>query len=374
VAEAIVEMTSVLGERGACVQLRSPRGSFQRRHRLLRIETESLQQTAAAIIEGDVQDAASRQVRRHQARQEAKGAGRTSPRALGAEQRQALLDAVHQMRFIDRSVPHIYATLLDEGCYHGSISTMYRILRSVGEVGERRDQATRPSHVKPELCATAPNQVYAWDITKLHGPQKWTYFYLYTVIDIYSRYVVGWMVADRESSALARILLKRSIEQQHADPTQLTIHADRGSSMTSKPVAFMLADLGVTKSHSRPHVSNDNPQIESLFKTIKYQPAFPATFANIIEARLFCRTFFDWYNSEHRHSGIALLTPADVHHGRADERTAFRQTVLDAAYNAHPERFVHGRPKPLQLEPASYINRPVPALTESAISPVETAA
>ena len=362
-AEVVIEMTPVLGERGACAQLRVPRGSFQRRHVRLGMEAEPLQQTVDAAIECNAERASARQVRRHQARQDAR---RMSSRALGLDQRQALLDAVHQMRFIDRSVPHIYATLLDEGCYHGSISTIYRVLRGVGEVGDRRDQATRPAHVKPELCATAPNQVYAWDITKLHGPQKWTYFYLYTVIDIYSRYIVGWMVADRESSALARILLKQTIEQQHADPRQLTIHADRGSSMTSKPVAFTLADLGVTKSHSRPHVSNDNPQIESLFKTVKYHPAFPATFANIVEARLFCRTFFHWYNSEHRHSGIALLTPADVHHGRADERTAFRQTVLDAAYTAHPERFVHGRPKPLQLEPASYINRPVPALEEVA--------
>ena len=252
----------------------------------------------------------------------------------------------------------------DESQYYGSMSTIYRILRSVGEVGERRDQATRSSHVKPELCATEPNEVYTWDITKLHGPYKWTYFYLYAVIDIYSRYIVGWMVADRESSELARILLKATIEQQRADPMKLTIHADRGSSMKSKPVAFMLADLGVTKSHSRPHVSNDNPYIESFFKTTKYQPEFPATFANIAEARSFCRTFMDWYNNEHRHSGIALLTPADVHYGRVQERTASRQAVLDAAYDAHPERFVRGRPKPLQLAPASYINRPSPLIEE----------
>jgi putative transposase len=205
----------------------------------------------------------------------------------------------------------------------------------------------------------------ATQLTKLHGSRKWTYFYLYAVIDIYSRYIVGWMVADRESSALARVLLKTTITEQGADPTKLTVHADRGSSMKSKPVAFMLADLGVTKSHSRPHVSNDNPQIESFFKTAKYQPEFPATFANIAAARAFCREFMDWYNNEHRHSGIALLTPADVHYGRAAERTALRQTALDAAYAAHPERFVHGRPTPPQLAPASYINPPAPATAES---------
>jgi putative transposase len=306
----------------------------------------------------DSEATSSRQLRRHLARQERK-ATRSSFRALTSEQRQALLDSIHQTRFTDRSVPYIYATLLDENHYYGSISTMYRVLRSVGEVGERRDQATRPAHVKPELCATAPNQVYTWDITKLHGPQKWTYFYLYAVIDIYSRYVVGWMVADRESSALAKLLLKTTIREQGCDPTKLTIHADRGSSMKSKPVAFMLADLGVTKTHSRPHVSNDNPYIESLFKTTKYQPEFPETFANLAEARSFCRTFFRWYNSEHRHSGIALFTPSDVHHGRVEEKSALRQTALDAAYTKHPERFVRGRPKPLQLAAASYINRPV---------------
>ena len=182
-------------------------------------------------------------------------------------------------------------------------------------------------------------------LTKLHGPQKWTYFYLYAIIDIYSRYVVGWLVADRESSQLARILLAETIRKEGMDPTKLTVHSDRGSSMTSKPVAFMLADLGVTKSHSRPHVSDDNPHIESLFKTAKYQPEFPATFANLAEARVFCRAFFQWYNNQHRHSSLALLTPADVHHGHADRKLTQRQAVLDAAHVAHPERFVRGKPK-----------------------------
>jgi putative transposase len=329
-------MRTIYSERRVLRELGYPRATFQRKFRVVK---------AVELL--DAVPSNEKIVRRR------------AVRALDDQQRQALLDAVHELRFVDRSVPYIYATLLDEGRYYGSISTMYRILRSVGEVKERRDQATRLAHVKPELCATAPNQVYSWDITKLHAPQKWTYFQLYTVIDIYSRYVVGWMVADRESSELARELLKQTIKRYGADPKVLTVHSDRGSSMKSKPVAFLLADLGVTKSHSRPHVSNDNPYIESLFKTFKYQPEFPATFSNIEEARLFCRIFFGWYNTEHRHSGIALLTPADVHFGHAEERRAKRQLILDAAYVAHPERFVHGRPTPLKLAPASYINRPV---------------
>jgi putative transposase len=360
VEQAVRDVKAVVSERNACKRIGISRTSFQR-HTLnqaadkliaAQLDEQSLQYVA------DNSSPLGRQVRRHIERRLAKAKRLSAPRALSPEQRRSLLDAVHQQRFIDRSVPYIYATLLDENHYYGSISTMYRVLHSVGEVGDRRDQATRPAYVKPELCATAPNQVYAWDITKLHGPQKWTYFYLYTVIDIFSRYVVGWMVADRESSALAKVLLKTTIREQRCDPTQLTVHADRGSSMKSKPVAFMLADLGVTKTHSRPHVSNDNPHIESLFKTVKYQPEFPATFVNLIEARSFCSKFFRWYNNEHRHSSIALLTPSDVHHGRVEEKTVLRQAVLDRAYAEHPERFVNGRPKPLQLAPASYINRP----------------
>ncbi len=356
--QAVTEVSRVVGERRACKQIGVPRSGFKRRQRSLQRLAElnvSLEETTPSTTPFQKPLAAGS---RHERRQEAAKVRRNPFRALTFAQRQAVLDAVHQPRFIDRSVPHIHATLLDENLYYGSISTFYRILRSVNEVGDRRDLATRPAYAKPELCATGPNQVYAWDITKLHGPQKWTYFYLYAVIDIYSRYVVGWMVADRESSALAKLLLRATIRQQGADPKKLTIHADRGSSMKSKPVAFMLADLGVTKTHSRPHVSNDNPHIESMFKTAKYQPQFPATFANLVDARSFCRTFFDWYNQEHRHSGIALLTPSDVHHGRVDERNAIRQSALDAAYAAHPERFVHGRPKTLQLAPATYINRP----------------
>ena len=355
-----MDIAMELGERAACKHVGYSRASFRRRHRLV---APSLVSTETASVDDAIVEP-SRQPRRYEARlrdreqQREKRARRPSSLALHPQERQGVLDAIHQPRFVDRSVPYIYATLLDEGAYHCSMSTMYRVLHSVGEVGERRDQATRPAHVKPELCAAGARQVFAWDITKLHGPQKWTYYYLYVIIDIYSRYVVGWMVADRESSELAKMLLAETIKKERIAPGTLTVHADRGSSMKSKPVAFMLADLGVTKSHSRPHVSDDNPHIESLFKTTKYQPEFPATFANIVEAREFCRVFFRWYNTQHRHSAIALLTPSDVHHGRATQRLAQRQRIMDAAYQAHPERFVHGKPSVPQLPNASYINRP----------------
>jgi putative transposase len=350
-----MELAAEMSEREACLHVRSARASFRRHH--------VRESPASDLMAAPACTPPSRQQRRYQERQverdqQRRFARRPSSLALAAAERQAVLNAVHEPRFVDRSVPHIYATLLDEGIYHCSMSTMYRVLHSVGEVGERRDQATRPAHVKPELCATAPRQVFAWDITKLHGPQKWTYFYLYVIIDIYSRYAVGWMVADREISELARILLNETIRKERMDPTKLTVHSDRGSSMTSKPVAFLLADLGVTKSHSRPHVSDDNPHIESLFKTVKYQPEFPATFANLAEARAFCRVFFEWYNTQHRHSSLALLTPADVHHGYAQERLEQRQVIMDAAYAVHPERFVQGKPEVRQLPTASYINRP----------------
>jgi putative transposase len=358
VDQAVNDVSDIIGERRACARFDLPRGSFQRR--IIRQAVQTMLSSTdidPSLICETIAPRFSRQVQRYLARRERKSHRAAPQRSLTESERQDVLDAVHQARFVDRSVPYIYATLLDENHYYGSISTIYRVLRSVDEVGDRRNQAAHPAHVKPELCATAPNQVYAWDITKLHGPEKWTYFHLYVVIDIYSRYIVGWMIADRESSKLAKILLRTTIKEQGADPKQLTIHSDRGSSMKSKPVAFMLADLGVTKSHSRPHVSNDNPHIESFFKTTKYQPAFPATFANIIAARAFCRDFINWYNRDHRHSAIALLTPSDVHHGRVDERTAARHAVLSNAYGTHPERFVNGAPKPLQLKP-SYINRP----------------
>ena len=287
---------------------------------------------------------------------------RCSPRALGASERQAVLDTLHSPRFRDAAPAQVYATLLDEGVYLASERTMYRILAQVGETSERRNQLTHPAYHKPELLATGPNQVWSWDITKLRGPAKWTYFYLYVILDIYSRAVVGWMVAHREQAALAERLIAETAAKQGIRPGQLTVHADRGSSMTSKPVAFLLADLGITKSHSRPYVSNDNPYSESQFKTLKYRPGFPDRFLSMEEARSFCQTFFPWYNREHRHSGIGLLTPDTVHSGQAEVVYANRHRVLTAAYTAHPERFVNQEPVPPQLPTAAWSNPPGPAL------------
>jgi putative transposase len=270
----------------------------------------------------------------------------------------AILDAAHSERFCDKSVREIYATLLDEGTYLGSISTYYRVLRAAGENRERRAIATHPTMIKPELVAMAPGQVWSWDITKLLGPQKWTYYYLYVVLDVFSRYVIAWGLETRESDEYAQRLFKGAIASEAVDPRQLTVHADRGSSMTSKTLAQLFADLGVTKSHSRPHVSNDNPYSEAQFKTLKYGADYPGRFANLQQARAYCRQFFDWYNRHHRHSGIALLTPADVHHGRVAERSAARAAVLEQAWLEHPERFVRGRPRPPELQPIAYINRP----------------
>ena len=283
---------------------------------------------------------------------------RRSPRALTPAESAAVLDVLHAERFIDMAPAEVYATLLDEGQYLASVSSMYRILRSVGEVHERRRQATHPARVKPELVADRPNQVWSWDITKLHGPAKWTYFYLYVVLDIYSRHVVGWMVARRERAVLAERLLADTIRTHGVDPDQLTLHADNGSSMASKPVALLLADLGVTKSHSRPHVSNDNPFSEAQFKTLKYRPDFPRQFGSLEDARRFCQQFFAWYNGTHRHSGIGFHTPADVHYGRARQQRVVRARVLSAAYTAHPERFVRQPPVPPRLPEAAWINRP----------------
>jgi putative transposase len=235
---------------------------------------------------------------------------------------------------------------------------MYRLLRVEDQVRERRNQLQHPQYKKPELLATKPNQVWSWDITKLLGPAKWTYFYLYVILDIFSRYVVGWMVAPAESSILAERLIEDSCRKQQIQPQQLTLHADRGSSMKSKPVAMLLADLGVTKTHSRPCVSNDNANSESQFKTMKYRPEFPSRFSSIEEARGFCVRFFGWYNQEHHHSGIALLTPEVVHYGKAGPVLAARQEVLLAVYQQHPERFVRGVPRTAELPKAAWINPP----------------
>jgi putative transposase len=277
---------------------------------------------------------------------------------LSDTERQTIRDIAHRERFADLSVREIYATLLDEGSYLGSISTIYRVLHGAGETRERRRQATHPAHVKPELAAARPGEVWSWDITKLLGPAKWTYYYLYVVLDIYSRYVVAWRLEHRESATLARELIAAAIAREGVDASRLTIHADGGPSMTSKTLAQFYADLGITKSRSRPHVSNDNPFSEAQFKTLKYGPGFPLFFANVEQGRDFCRRFFPWYNEQHRHSGIALLTPHDVHHGLVDERVASRRLTLHAAWDAHPERFVRGKPEPPTIQPVTYINQP----------------
>jgi putative transposase len=236
---------------------------------------------------------------------------------------------------------------------------MYRLLRAAGEVRERRRQATHPATVKPELLATGPNQVWSWDITKLLGPAKWTYYYLYVVLDIYSRYVPGWLLAPRETAELAERLLGETIRKHRILADHLTLHADRGTSMASKPVALLLADLGVTKTHSRPHCSNDNPYSEAQFKTLKYRPEFPDRFSSLEDARAFCQAFFRWYNHQHHHSGLGLHTPADVHFGRADRVQAERARVLQEAYAAHPERFVRQVPTPPALPGSAWINKPL---------------
>jgi putative transposase len=289
---------------------------------------------------------------------------RAQPRALAPAERQAILGVLHSGRFADLSPEEAWAVLLDEGTYLGSVSTFYRILRGAGEVRERRRQATHPARVRPELQAGGPNEVWSWDITKLRGPAKWTYYHLYVILDIYSRYVTGWMVASRESAALAQKLITATCAKQQISRGQLTIHADRGSSMTSKPVTFLLADLGIVQSHSRPHVSNDNPYSESQFKTLKYRPSFPARFTSIQDARSWCQDFFPWYNYEHRHSGLGLHTAADVHHARTVPIQAARAATLSAAYASHPERFVLKPPAPPELPVIAWINQP-PAKEEA---------
>jgi len=279
-------------------------------------------------------------------------------RALSDEERRVVLDELNSERFVDLAPLEVYATLLDEGRYLCSPRTMYRILDENGAVRERRDQLRHPAYKKPELLATGPNQVWSWDITKLKGPTKWTYYYLYVILDVYSRRVVGWMVADCESGALARELLESSCRKEGIEPGQLTVHADRGPAMISKPLAFLLADLGVTKSHSRPYTSSDNPYSESCFRTFKYRPDFPARFGSIEDARAHCRAFFAWYNGAHRHSSLGLMTPDTVHYGRAEAVTAARSTVLDAAYRAHPERFPHRAPTPPAVPTEAWINPP----------------
>jgi putative transposase len=312
---AVAELAPVVGTKNACEALGVVRSNHYRRHR------------------------------RRPAPPPPERVRAPQPRALSEVERKEVRATLNSEEFCDDAPATVYAKLLDRGLYLASVPTMYRVLREHGEVGDRRRHATHPAHKKPELMATGPNQVWSWDITKLRGPVKWTWFYLYVVLDIYSRYVVGWMLARAELAKLAEALIADSVDKQGVAPDHLTLHADRGSPMTAKPVQFLLADLGVTKSHSRPHVSNDNPYSESQFRTLKYRPEFPPRFGCFEDAHGFCGRFFGWYNDEHRHSGIGFHTPADVHYGRAETIRAQRGVVLDAAYAAHPERFVRKPPR-----------------------------
>ncbi|MBX9688136.1 MAG: IS3 family transposase [Candidatus Obscuribacterales bacterium] len=281
-----------------------------------------------------------------------------SHRALSKEEIEQVIDVLHEARFMDKTPAQIYASLLDEGRYFCSIRTMYRILHSLDEVQERRRVRRHPEYTRPELLATAPNQVWSWDITKLRGPTKWTCFYLYVIIDIYSRHVVGWTLAPRESAETARDLFATTCRRQNVAGSDLVVHSDNGKAMTSKTLAMLFADLGITKSLNRPHVSNDNPFSESQFKTLKYQPTYPERFGSTEHAKSFCSAFFDWYNNVHYHSGIALMTPSTVHYGKAKQCNQRRQAVLDKAFKSNPERFVHGAPNTLELPPAAWINPP----------------
>ena len=281
------------------------------------------------------------------------------PLAFSDAERQRVLDTLNSERFAECSPRQTYATLLDEGVYLGSVRTMYRLLAGCDQVRERRNQLTHPAYTKPELLAVQANEVWSWDITKLRGPGKWTCFHLYVIMDIFSRYVVGWMIAPRETAELAETLIADTITKQNIEPGRLTLHADRGTSMRSKTVAALLVDLDVAKTHSRPHVSDDNPYSEAQFKTLKYRPDFPDRFGSIEDARAHCHAFFTWYNTMHRHSGIGFMTPETVHYGRATELTRKRSITLEAAFLANPNRFKYVAPRPPEVPLAAWINPPM---------------
>ena len=280
------------------------------------------------------------------------------PLALSQAERQRVLAVLNSERFADMAPPAIYATLLDEGQYLASVRTLCRLLAAEGQSLERRCQRVHPVYVKPELLATRANEVWSWDISKLKGPVRWSVYRLYVILDIFSRYVVGWMVALRESAELAEQLIAETIAKQQIAPGTLTLHADRGTSMRSKTVAQLLTDLDVARTHSRPHVSDDNPYSESQFKTLKYRPDFPERFGSLEDARAHCQRFFHWYNQEHRHSGIGLMTPHAVHYGTAEALRVQRAQVLQQAYEANPLRFKGCLPQPPALPTAAWINPP----------------
>ena len=280
------------------------------------------------------------------------------PLAFSDIERSRLLECLYSNRFVDCAPRSVYATLLDEGRYLGSVRTMYRVLHAKAQSGERRNQLKHPLYKKPELLAVQPNEVWSWDITKLRGPQKWTVYHLYVILDIFSRYVVGWMIAPCESAELAKQLIGETIHKQGIVRGTLTLHADRGSSMRSKEVAHLLVDLDVAKSHSRPYVSDDNPYSEAQFRTLKYRPEFPDRFGSIEDARAHCQRFFQWYNEQHRHSGIGFMTPESVHFGRHTALQHERQRALDVAFLANPNRFKRNAPRPPALPTAAWINPP----------------
>ncbi len=326
---AVEEMASTAGKRQACEALGVARATFYRQR--------------AVAEEGSRAPTRPR---------------RSSPRALDPEERQAVVEVLHAERFVNKAPREVYAELLDERIFLCSVRTMYRILTGRDELRERRNQLRHPAYPKPQLVASGPNQVWSWDITKLLGPTKWVYYHLYVIVDIFSRYVVGWMVANRESGKLAQNLIEQSFAKQGIGPGRLTVHADRGTAAKSKPVALLMADLGITRSLSRPRVSNDNPFSESQFKTMKYRPEFPDRFGSPEHARAFCQVFFPWYNAEHHHSALGLLTPEVVHYGRTGEVLAVRQHVLTAAWEAHPERFVRKPPAVARPATTVWINPP----------------
>ena len=330
---AVQELTPVLGAGAACRALGLPRGVPARQRATAR---------RLALV-GPLPRRAARP---------------RPPLALDTQESQVLLDTLNSERFVDTAPAAVHATLLDEGRYLGSVRTMYRLLAANGGSRERRNQLTHPAYTKPELLALAPNQVWSWDITKLKGPAKWTCFHLYVILDIFSRFVVGWLIALRESAELAEQLIADCVPRHDVERGMLTLHADRGAAMRSKPVAALLVDLDIAKSHSRPYVSDDNPYSEAQFKTMKYRPEFPARFGSIEDARAHCQAFFPWYNTMHRHSGIGYMTPQAVHYGQAPALRDVRQAALDAAFLASPSRFKGRRPQPPALPTAAWINPP----------------
>ena len=331
--DAVHELSPVLGAGAACRVLGLPRGASARH--------KAQMQRRAMVGPMPAPKARPR-----------------PPLALSDRENIALLATLNSERFADTAPAAVHAKLLDEGRYLGSVRTMYRLLAANGGCRERRDQLVHPAYTKPELLAVAPNQVWSWDITKLKAEAKWTCFHLYVILDIFSRLVVGWLLADRECANLAEQLIADSVARHNVKRGTLTVHADRGAAMRSKPVAALLVDLDISKSHSRPYVSDDNPYSESQFKTMKYRPDFPARFGCIEDARAHCRTFFAWYNTQHMHSGIGYMTPTSVHYGHAQALRDARQTTLDGAFQAFPKRFKGRRPQPHALPTAVWINPP----------------